>query len=192
LGDTLDTSFPNELTGLYNFIVPPGEYKIVYTGVGYLTQSIDTTILTDNPTMALFIDRTLNPDPNYIAAPIKPVIPEPEQVYEKMNLSNIPTIATIDSSILITDMMVRDVTDQDSEDEGILYFTIQVIALYNPVDVSYFKYIPDLKIMYDDTDKFYRYTTGVFRTRDDAWKWRLELISKGYPGEIFIKKISKK
>ena len=46
--------------------------------------------------------------------------------------------------------------------------------------------------MYDDTDKFYRYTTGVFGTRDDAWKWRLELISKGYPGDIFIKKISKK
>ena len=57
-------------------------------------------------------------------------------------------------------------------DSDVLYYTVQVIALYNPVDVSYFKYISDLKIMYDENDKFYRYTTGVFEAKEDAIKWK--------------------
>jgi hypothetical protein len=191
LGDTLDSSFPNELTGLYNFIVKPGEYKIVYTGQGYLAQAIDTTILSDNPTISLFIDVTLKPDPDFVAKPVIIIPPEPESVYEKVNLTNIPTIDAIDSSILITNMMVRDVTDKDSEDEGILYFTIQVIALYNPVDVSYFTNISNMRVLYNDIDKFYRYTTGQYATREEADAARLLLIKKGYPEQIFIKKVSK-
>jgi hypothetical protein len=190
-GDTLDSSFPNELTGLYNFIVPPGKYQIIYTGQGYLTQKIDTTILQDNATLSLFIDATLEPDPDYVAKLALITVPAPEPVYEKMNLSNIPTVTAIDSSILISDVMVRDVTDKDSEDLGILYFTVQVIALYNPVDVSYFKNITDMKVLYNDVDKFYRYTTGHYATREEAEAGRLMLIKKGYPDEIFIKKVSK-
>ena len=189
-GDTLDSSFPNELTGLYNFIAPAGKYRILYTGVGYLPQSVDTTILQDNAGASIFIDVTLKPDPNFIVKPVI-VTPEPEKIYEKMNLSNIPTIANIDSSILITDMIVRDVTDKDSEDLGILYFTIQVIALYNPVDVTYFTNITDMKVLYNDKDKFYRYTTGQYATREEAEGARLLLIKKGYPEQIFIKKVSK-
>jgi hypothetical protein len=189
LGDTLDSSFPNELTGLYNFIVPSGKYRLVYAGLGYLTQTVDTTILPENPSLSLFIDITLHPDPDFLSKPV--VVPEPEQVYEKMDLSAIPTVAVIDSSILVTNMMVRDVTDQDSMDKGILYFTIQVIALYNPVDVSYFKNITDMKVLYNDSDKFYRYTTGEYKTREEADAARLMLIKKGYPNDIFIKKVSK-
>ena len=33
------------ITGLYNFTVTPGEFKLVYTGIGYLSQTIDTAIL---------------------------------------------------------------------------------------------------------------------------------------------------
>jgi len=40
-------------------------------------------------------------------------------------------------------------------------------------------------------NKFYRYTTGRFSTREDAYSSRLELIRKGYPEEIFIKKVFK-
>jgi hypothetical protein len=68
---------------------------------------------------------------------------------------------------------------------------VQVIALHKPVAVSYFKQINDMKVLYNDTDKFYRYTTGRYTTREEAYAGRLELIRKGYPEEIFIKKVSK-
>jgi Tol biopolymer transport system component len=174
IGDTIDSSFPDELTGSYSVVVPAGKYEITFSGPGYISQTIDTTILSDNPVLSLFIDVTLEPE-----------------VYEKMDLSFIPTVAAIDSSVLITNMTVRDVTDKDSEDKGILYFTIQVIALHNPVDVSYFKNITNMKVLYSDTDKFYRYTTGQYKTREEADAARLLIIKKGYPEEIFIKKVSK-
>ena len=88
-------------------------------------------------------------------------------------------------------MNVNDISDKNINDSDILYYTVQVIALHNPVDVSYFKYITDMKVLYNDTDKFYRYTTGRFSTREEAYALRLELIRKGYPEEIFIKKVSK-
>jgi hypothetical protein len=66
-----------------------------------------------------------------------------------------------------------------------------VMALKNPVDISYFKRITDMRVMYNDIDKFYRYTTGRCTTRDEAAALRLDLIRKGYPEEIFIKKVSK-
>ena len=65
------------------------------------------------------------------------------------------------------------------------------MALHNPVDVSYFKYIDDMKVMYNDEDKFYRYTTGQFSTREEADTRRAELRTKGYPDDIFIKKVSR-
>ncbi|HOK27376.1 MAG TPA: hypothetical protein PLX87_12695 [Bacteroidales bacterium] len=65
------------------------------------------------------------------------------------------------------------------------------MALYNPVDVSYFKNIRNVRVMYNDVDKFYRYTTGQFKTREEAIAWRAELIRRGYPEEIFVKKITK-
>lgn len=88
-------------------------------------------------------------------------------------------------------MNVSDVGDNTIKDSDILYYTLQVIALHNPVDVSFFKYITDMKVLYNDLDKFYRYTTGKFLTREEAFTWRLELIRKGYPEEIFLKKVSK-
>ncbi|MCK7461979.1 MAG: SPOR domain-containing protein [Sphingobacterium sp.] len=110
-------------------------------------------------------------------------------VYEKINLSAIPVVEAIDSSILIKNMNVSNVDDVIEYD--VLYFTVQVMALRNPVDVSYFKHISDMKVMYNEVDKFYRYTTGKFATREEAEALRKELIRKGYPAEIFIKKVSK-
>ena len=86
---------------------------------------------------------------------------------------------------------MSDVSDNNIDDANVLYYTVQVIALHNPVDVSYFTHITDMKVMYNDEDKFYRYTTGRLQTREEAYALRSELIRKGYPEEIFIKKVSK-
>ncbi len=184
-GDTLDVGYPNKYTGSYSFFVNSGSLNLVYTGKNYYTQSVDTTIFEDNPSVVINIDISLQRDTT-----IKIVVPDPV-VYEKINLSLAPSVESIDSSILITNMNVNDVGDKNINDSDILYYTVQVIALHNPVDVSYFKQINDMKVLYNDTDKFYRYTTGRYSTREEAYAGRLELIRKGYPEEIFIKKVSK-
>jgi hypothetical protein len=115
----------------------------------------------------------------------------PPVVYEKINLALIPAVASVDTSTLVRNLNVNDVGDMNIKDSDVLYYTVQVMALHNPVDVAYFKYITDMKVMYNDLDKFFRYTTGRFQTREEAYSLRLELIRKGYPDEIFIKKVSK-
>jgi hypothetical protein len=184
-GDTLDVGFPNKYTGLYSFSVAPGQFRIFYKGFGYFTQTIDTAILQDNPSLALNIDVSLERDTT-----IKKTI-APPVIYDKINLSLIPTVSSVDTTMLIRNLNVSDVGDVNIKDSDILYFTVQVMALHKPVDVTYFKYITDMKVLYNDIDKFYRYTTGRFPTREDAYSLRLELIRKGYPEEIFIKKVSK-
>jgi len=186
--DTIDIGFPNKYTGRYNFLVTEGAFKLIYSGPGYLTQTIDTTIIPDNPVLVLNIDAELLPDPSYNVTPAAPVAP---QFYEKINFEDLKQIENIDTSTLITDVSVTDVSDRNINDADILYYTVQVIALHNPVDISFFKYISDIQIMYDETDKFYRYVTGKFKTREEAYALRLELIRKGYPDQIFIKKVSK-
>lgn len=111
--------------------------------------------------------------------------------YEKINLQDIPSVNNIDSSILITDVVVNDLAE-NTDSTQILYYTVQVMALYHPVDVSYFRHISDMKVMYNKDDRFYRYTTGNFASREEALKWRSSLMSKGYPSEIFIKAVSKR
>ena len=118
-------------------------------------------------------------------------ITQPPVVYDKINLTLIPTVTSVDSSMLIRNLNVSDVGDLNIKDSDVLYYTVQVMALHKPVDVAYFKYITDMKVMYNDHDKFYRYTTGRFPTREEAYSLRLDLIRKGYPDEIFIKKVSK-
>lgn len=181
-GDTIDVGYPNRYSGLYNFIVSPGDFRIVYTGAGRITQTIDTTILKDNPSLAVHLDVSLERDPSVKKITV---------FYEKINLSNIPVVANIDSSILIRNMNVTDLGDRNIKDSDILYYTVQVIALHNPVDVSYFRYINNMVVLYNDDDKFYRYTSGKFATQEEAYALRTELIKKGYPDQIFIKKVSK-
>jgi hypothetical protein len=184
-GDTLDVGFPNKYTGLYSFFVAPGQFRIYYKGFGYITQAIDTAILQDNPNMILNIDVSLEKDTTIKKTSLPPVI------YDKINLNLIPTVSSVDTSTLIRNLNVSDVGDINIKDADVLYYTVQVMALHNPVDVTYFKYITDMKVLYNDIDKFYRYITGKFPTREDAYSLRLELIRKGYPEEIFIKKVSK-
>ncbi|NSW93874.1 MAG: hypothetical protein HPY62_04090, partial [Bacteroidales bacterium] len=74
----------------------------------------------------------------------------------------------------------------------VLFYTVQVIALYNPVDISYFRYVSDIKVIYNENDMFYRYTTGEFLTREAAYAHRDFLIRRGYPSDLFIRKVSKR
>lgn len=177
-GDTVSISYPKQ-EGNYSFVLSPGEYKLVFTGTGYLTQAFDKAILKDSSSSVIDLDVRLLKDPEF------------NKVYDQIILTDIPQVESIDSSILVRNMNVNDIGDTNIEDTDVLYYTVQVIALHNPVDVSYFKYIANIVVLYNDNDKFYRYTTGHFATREEAYALRTELIRKGYPEEIFIKKISK-
>jgi len=48
-----------------------------------------------------------------------------------------------------------------------------------------------MRVMYNEVDRFYRYTSGRFSTREEATAHLKELKRKGYPDDIFIKKVSK-
>jgi len=178
--DTVDVSYPDQASGIYAFYTTPGKYRLLYTGAGYFTQSLDTTIKTGTSKIALN-DMVLKRDPAYAQG----------TTFDRINLNAIPFIAEADTSKLIKNLNVNDVNDSDINDADILYYTVQVMALYNPVDISYFRYIPDIQVMFNDQDRFYRYTTGMFHDREEAYALRLELIRKGYPEDIFIKKVSK-
>ena len=177
-GETLYRTSPDRLTGLYSLTVAPGEFRIIFSGEGYLPSAIDTAITADLPDMLLNLGEVvLMKDSSLV-----------EEEYERINLAGIPSVSTVDSSMLIRNLNVLNITEAP-EEPGVLYYTVQVMALHNPVDVSYFRYIADMKVMYNEKDKFYRYTTGQFRTKEEAGNWRRELVKRGYPNEIFIKKV---
>lgn len=178
-GDTLETGHPDIFTGKYNFIVTRGNFRLVYTGPGYYPQHIDTVIYADNPSKVI----------NLADIVLDKLSGEEKTASAKIDLSKIPIVSEIDSSILIRDLMVSDVTENDSNDESILYYTVQVMALYNPVDVSYFRHVSDIKVFYNISDLFYRYTTGVYTDKNDAYAHREDLFRLGYPDDLFIKKV---
>ncbi len=177
-GETLYRTTPDKPTGAYSLTVAPGDFRIVYSGDGYLPATTDTTIISESPDLVITLgDVTLVRDSSLL-----------QREYERINLAGIPSVASVDSSMLIRNLNVLNITDA-ADEPGVLYYTVQVMALYNPVDVSYFRYIADIKVMYNEKDKFYRYMTGQFRTKDEARAWRLELLKRGYPNEVFIKKV---
>ena len=105
----------------------------------------------DNPNLVLNIDVSLERDTTVKLDQPAPV------VYDKIDLALIPTVASVDTSILIRNLNVSDVSDVNIKDSDVLYYTVQVMALHNPVDVTYFKYITDMKVMYNDLISF----TGI-------------------------------
>lgn len=179
-GETLYRTSPAKPSGSYGINVAPGVFRIIYSGDGYFPQSIDTTIVENNPDLRISLNVTLMRDSSLIA---------PE--YSRINLAEIPTVASVDSTILIKNLKVMNVSEAAEDESGVLYYAVQVMALYNPIDASLFKHINDIRVMYNDKDKFYRYMTGQFKTREEARVLRQELIRKGYPDDIFIKKVMK-
>jgi len=176
-GDTLTSTSPSEISGLYSLTTDPGHYRVAFTGKNYIAQAFDTLLGKNTPDII-----TLN---------VKLQRETPPVVYQKMDLTKIPEVKKIDSAVLVTGYRVSDVGDTKVKESEVLYYTVQVMALHKPVDVSYFRNIPDIKVMYNDADKFYRYTTGRFTTREEALAWRAELIKRGYPQDIFVKKVSR-
>ena len=176
-GDTLDVAYPNRNTGRYSFTVPPGKYTINYTGSSHFSHTVDTTLVPNHPSSVITINVKLEPDPSK---------PKP-RVYEAIDLRAIPELLDNESMLMIVNVNVRDLNGIDDED--VLYYTVQVMALYNPVDVSYFLNIDNVRVIYNPNDYFYRYTTGLFQNRDEAYYWRDELMRRGYPDEIFVKAV---
>lgn len=181
-GDTIESLRPNTIPTDLSFVTTPGSYRFIFSGRGYFSQEFDTTFTPKDSTNQILFNIVLLKDSTFIEEVI---------VYDKIDLSLIPTISAVDSSNLVTNVVLKDIGDLTSDDENVLYYTVQVMALYNPVDISYFKYITDMVVMYNAADRFYRYTSGNFKTREEAYAYRLHLISKGYPQEIFIKKVFK-
>ena len=132
----------------------------------------------------------MSKDPNYVFTQTV-TAPQPPAKYERINLDNIPVVPSIDSSILFWNLRVNDITDTDIPDSEVIYYTVQLMALYNPVDIRYFKFVDDVRVMFDPNDKFYRYITGIFATKEAAFAYRDELVNRGYENDLFIKKISK-
>lgn len=179
-GDTVDVGYPNKTTGFYSFFVRGDEYKLLYEGIGYLSDSAEVALYEDHPDEEEVIDIMLSPDPYYI--------PESDEEVEKLDFSKLQVIEAIDSSILVTNVIVQDVSDSDSSNVDVLYYTVQVMALYNPVDVSFFRGT-EVTVLYNSDDKFYRYTTGRFDTKEEAYRKRDHLVRLGYPEDIFVKTV---
>ncbi|MHC1732402.1 MAG: hypothetical protein AB9888_10325 [Bacteroidales bacterium] len=103
--------------------------------------------------------------------------------------ADLPYLTSIDSTLLVTDRVIMDVRDTDAEiDPEVLYYTVQVMALYNPVDPDYFEYA-DIVVFYNRNDLFYRYTTGTFDLKSEAYAEKERLLRLGYPDDIFVKKV---
>lgn len=115
-----------------------------------------------------------------------------EETYEKIDLAAIPPATGIDSSRFYNNLVLSDPGDESVDESEVLFYTVQVMALYNPVDISYFKYVTDIKVIYNENDMFYRYTTGEFLTREAAYAHRDFLIRRGYPNDLFIRKVSRR
>jgi hypothetical protein len=103
--------------------------------------------------------------------------------------ADLPYLTHVDTSLLITNLTLRDVSDRDEEiDPDVLYYTVQVMALYNPVDPAYFEFAM-ISVFYNNEDRFYRYTTGAFSTKRAAYEELNRLLRLGYPNDIFVKKV---
>lgn len=67
-------------------------------------------------------------------------------------------------------------------------YAVQIIALKNPVDISYFKDVTNVKVSHGN-DGFYRYTVGEFSNASEAREKLIEIHQKGY-SNAFIRKIA--
>ncbi|HUW93282.1 MAG TPA: hypothetical protein VMV74_08965 [Bacteroidales bacterium] len=111
-----------------------------------------------------------------------------DMVTISFNLDSLPYITITDYSTLIRDLIIRDVFATDVADANVLYYTVQVMALYNPVDPAYFENAT-IRVFYSGFDRFFRYTTGQYATLEEAYAEKKRLLRLGYPTDIFVKKV---
>lgn len=116
-----------------------------------------------------------------------------EQNAGNNSLENSSPKPVIDTTKVITNLHVKDVEENEPEPakDSVLFYTVQVMALHNPVDPSFFKKAK-ITMLYDAGDRYYRYTTGRFTTKEEAYAERDRLIKTGfYRQDIFVKKVYK-
>ena len=176
----IKTVSPESYNGFYTFDISFGNHKIIYTGEGFLAHNEFLKILPENSKEKYTIDIRLEPDSTYEKTQFEPII-----------VSDIPNIASVDTANLITDVMVMDPDSVNLDGREILYFTVQLMALLNPVDVKYFhdRGFKGTKVLYG-RDEFYRYIYEEFAFREEAEKIRQEVIRMGYL-DVFVKTVYK-
>jgi tetratricopeptide (TPR) repeat protein len=64
-------------------------------------------------------------------------------------------------------------------------YTIQIMALRKPVDLSYFKSLPEVRLVYS-SDKWFRYTVGLLTQNTEAEAKLRELVRNGFT-DAFIR-----
>ncbi|TFH49499.1 MAG: hypothetical protein E4G92_01780 [Bacteroidia bacterium] len=151
--------------------VDNGAYGFYSVLTGYKKKEI-ALVTFDTPLPALVADTTAAKD----------------TIKLNFDLNTLPYITITDSSSLIRDLIMRDVLDTDEADANVLYFTVQVMALYNPVDPAFFEHAT-IRVFYNSFDRFFRYTTGQFATKEEAYAEKERLLRIGYPTDIFVKKV---
>jgi tetratricopeptide (TPR) repeat protein len=135
-------------------------------------------------------------DINYVSFLNIP-IPEAEETATTDNnnvqVEDLPNTIIDDTTKIITNLVVKDVAENEivAADDSVLYYTVQVMALHKPVDRAFFKKAK-ITVLFNDKDKYYRYTTGRFTTKEEAYAERDRLVKTGaYRSDIFVKKVYK-
>jgi hypothetical protein len=132
-------------------------------------------------------------DINFVSFGVLPVSEPEESKIEVSKLEELPYIIIADTTGLITNLVVKDVAENEivAADDSVLFYTVQVMALHNPVDPSFFKNAK-ITVLYSASDRFYRYTTGRFASKEEAYAERERLVGTGsYHQDIFVKKVYK-
>ena len=185
--DTIMLVTPQDSTGFYSFYIKPLSYKIVYSGIKLQSHTEYFAPSADSSRFEFTINVRLKP---YIKS--SQIKPPGETKFGQIIPTEIPQVEQVDSSALLTDVFIADPGEKGLENNNLLYFTIQLMALLNPVDITYFKKVgfEDVKILFGE-DSFYRYIYGEFTNLEEAVNVRQEIIKMGYL-DVFVKKVYKK
>jgi len=104
--------------------------------------------------------------------PIEEIQPEPEQ-------PEVPEVATDIVPVASPASAAADISTGSS-------FTVQIMALRKPVDLSFFKGLTGITVTYSG-DRWYRYTLGVTTMEQEARRLLEEAVNKGYT-DAFIRR----
>jgi len=181
--DTIMLITPQDGTGIYNFLIKPASYKIVYSGINLLSHTEYFTPPADKSRVEFTINVKLEP---FSAKPTG------QKKFGEIIPTEIPQVEQVDSASLIRDVFIADPDAQGIESKDVLYYTIQLMALINPVDVTYFNKLgfEEVQILFGE-DSFFRYLYGKFKSQEEARMTRQEIIKMGYK-DVFVKKVYKK
>ncbi|HHJ09655.1 MAG TPA: hypothetical protein ENK25_02035 [Bacteroidetes bacterium] len=170
--DTTDIGVPAYNSGWYYFHIPAGTYRIDCNGKGILSFQDTLVITKEAPSLKIVRNINLAKDTSWT--------PEKQRVQRS-------DTTTSDTFKVVTNVMIKNPDYVDKQGRKVLYYTVQVMALLNPVDVSYFKNLQGVVILHGK-DAFYRYTVGQFKTLKEAEKVKKRILKKGYL-DVFVKKV---